>query len=98
MGGGFHATVTLADLELEELGFSFTGDKPNEDRIAFGFAKDGPAANYTAHAICSSENLKHVYKADVAFAGVTTLKVACPKSHRVVGGGFGRFPTDLVGV
>ena len=41
--------------------------------------------------------MKHVYQTEVVFGGrMTHVKVACPAKHRVVGGGFGRFPADTI--
>ncbi len=95
-GGGFRANAAIEDLELEEVSPGFDGDKLNSDRINSGYTKRNAAMNYTTFAICSTDNLKQVVKSDVVFEGNKTIKVACPKNRRVVGGGFGRFPADTI--
>jgi hypothetical protein len=96
MGGGFHSTSAIEDVELEELSPSFTDDKLNPSRMGSGYSKTDGAMTYTTFAMCSPENLKHVYDTKVVFAGRHKIKTACPKGSYVVGGGYGRYSTDLI--
>ena len=59
-------------------------------------SKEGPGLDYEINIICTADNVKQVFKADVVFGGKHKIKVACPKNRRVVGGGYGRFPTDTI--
>ena len=97
VAGGFQPDAPdLAEVEVEELGLNFEGDEPMEDRLSTAFSKNDVGFNYTYHAICTTSGLKHPYRARVIFAGRTTIKVKCPAGRHAIGGGYGRFATDLV--
>ena len=85
------------DIEIEELGLSFAGVEAVEEHHPCELPRrKGQASTTTINIICTADNVKQVFKADVVFGGKHKIKVACPKNRRVVGGGYGRFPTDTI--
>ena len=101
MGGGLNTNAPTADVvEFEAFHPKFDGAKLAPTEVTFALSKIGAAGaiDYTVQRFCSDANLKHVYRTTVTFTNVVaTVKAPCPKGTRVVGGGFGYFPSDLLG-
>jgi hypothetical protein len=96
-GSGLDTNSASPDLvELEALEHSFSGKEAIYTGVGSGYTKEGAGIDYTAFGLCTDAELKHRYESRVIFGPVTTLKAKCPKGTRVLGGGFSRYPTDLL--
>lgn len=100
MGGGLNTNAPTADVvEFEAFHPSFDGAQLAPDKVTFALSKIAAAGaiDYSVQLFCSDAPLKHVYRTKVTFTNVdATVKAPCPKGTRVVGGGFGYFPSDLL--
>ena len=95
--GGLSSDSSSADLiELEALEHSFNGKDPSYNVLSAGFTKEGAAIDVTTFGLCTVEALEHRYKDRIIFGPGGTIKAKCPKGARVLGGGFSRYPTDLI--
>ena len=95
--GGLGSDSSSADLiELEALEHSFNGKDPIYNVHSAGFTKEGAAIDVTTFALCTVEALKHRYEDRIIFGPGGSVKAKCPKGTRVLGGGFSRYPTDLI--
>jgi len=93
------ANADYSLVQVEELAPGLDGRKVVPGTLRWGSGNSGPIVNRTVSTIClapGAGKLRYPYKAAVLFAGVSTLKVRCPGKSRVLGGGFSRFPTDLL--
>jgi len=95
--GGLGSDSSSADLiELEALEHSFNGKDPAYNVLSAGFTKEGAAIDVTTFGLCTTEALEHRYKDRIIFGPGGSVKAKCPKGTRVLGGGFSRYPTDLI--
>ncbi len=96
-GAGFETNSASPDLvELEALEHPFNGEVANYSLLSVGFTKEGAGIDYTISGLCTDAALEHRYKGRIVFGPVTALKAKCPAGTRVLGGGFSRYPEDLL--
>lgn len=101
LAGAIATSGVLGSVSLEELAPQMEQRVPSRTTLAWALSRDfaDSPIDYAATAICLPSEvgkLRYVYRARVAFGyEKTTVRAPCPKGTRVIGGGVGRFPTQL---